>query len=228
MSDTATTTENAWPTPAADKLAAETPRLQAEINAYKAERTSYWDQGFTIAQLHDVFEPLGVRRVAKGTAKDTLVAVLVDEYDLKKNDDRTPALAELADLQREAGVETSILDMLRKASTLQQVDERWRTYLAQQLAKASPEGVVDIATDWQFERAEAKLWHYLAFRIRDGLTPIEAAQDSLQHGTFDLVSDARGAHLSSGNPIREMLNRYSTAATAKTLDSLALVTVLSR
>jgi len=219
MSETTT-----YPTPAADELAAIGPIHEEIIGDFKAERTKYWDDAFTVDQLRDAMDSLGVRAPAKGTAKPVLVGILVDEYDLKKFDDRPGAIAGLAQLKRRADEERYILAGIRDHD-FDAVNAEYKSKLRLRLdvETFSPDQLASTAEAWQEALEEAVAWRFIALTINQGKTPHKAAQDAVRHFTYQLIVYARSnGEGGSVRSVRGMQARQATAY-AKFVDRLTIL-----
>jgi hypothetical protein len=221
MSDTVT-----YPTPAADELAATKPRLTEEIEAYRVERTQYWNQVFTVEQLHDTMESLDVRALPKSTPKPVLVAVLVDEYDMKQ-DDEFVAAAELRALERRADEERYILAGISD-NTVEAVNEHFRSEIGSRLAGFEtgllPETLADLGEQWQEAKEYAAAWRFVGISIsRHGRTPHEAARLAVQHFTAQVIQHARGNGQAGSVRVRRGMEARQYAAYAKFLDRLTIL-----
>jgi hypothetical protein len=208
MSDTTTT----YPTPARDKLAADRAFLEHGIEQYRAARIKYWDEGFTRAQLHDSARELGIRTLPQSGDKATLVAALVEQWDMKHGS-RPAAIEELARLERRARIEATILDGVY-GNTVEKVDADHKALIASNLdMSVSPEWLAGVAATWQYARAFAVCWRFIGATIDKGKTPIEAAHEAVQYFRREVVQRAAGgAH--GRTPLNAAMDAQEQAAFA--------------
>lgn len=223
-SDTITT--QTYPTPAADELAALGPIFEEHIAAYRVERTDYWRSGFTREQLRDVMEAFEVRALPKSTGLDTLVAVIVDEIDMK-GDDAPTTIAQLRELKRRADEERYILDGIRD-NTVEAVNETFTSTVRARLASfeggMSPESLADIAEQWQEAKEYAMAWRFVGLGVtRHGKTPHAAAAEAVRHYTGQVIQHARGNAQGGSVRVRRAMDARQYAAYAKFLDRLTIL-----
>lgn len=221
MSDTVT-----YPTPAADELAALGPIFEEHIAAYRVERTDYWRSGFTREQLRDVMEAFDIRTLPKSTAVDTLVAVVVDELDMK-GDDAPTSIGQLAKLKRRAEEERYILGGIRD-NTVEAVNENFTSAVRVRLASfeggMSPEALAGIAEQWQEAKEYAMAWRFVGLGVtRHGKTPHAAAVDAVRHYTGQVIQNARGNGQGGNVRVRRAMDARQYAAYAKFLDRLTIL-----
>lgn len=221
MSDTTT-----YPTPAADKLAAEEPRLDAEIAAYREERVSYWTKSFTREQLRDAIEAVGLAMPPKSTSVSLLVEVLV-RWDMKSNDDRSPAIRELTEMKRWAVAERMVIEYLGH-HVIADVHAKYRGMIERKLGEPmGPSWITDLAVQWEQELALAEAWGRIGHGIRHGeQTPLEAAADARKHYTALILMAARSASHGLGNRSQSMLDNHKLEAYAQFVDKVSLLDVV--